>query len=426
MGNKVLFVNGPLTGHVFPSLGLVRELSKRGEQVTYCCTSKFQPFVERAGATFLPYPGGAYGELENWDLDKETRITDTEWDLTKTTWTEIVLAGFSKTIKKGEFDYIVHGHTYGAGYELGQLLAIPRICISPDFAKTSEGDSYKFSVGTALLNGLRHSPIVCIKEWLARSRLRSRFRVKPTPLRDLYFSRGDLTLVQTSRLLQPRSEEFDESYVFTGPSMHRDEDVVDFAHIFDDGLPIAYLSFGTVFPSLKLLKRCIQALMNFRGYVVVSTGNKLDLDEIGEVPDNFFVRKFVPQLQILNRTNVFISHGGANSINEALYCNVPLLLIPHACDQFRNAERVEELGAGLSLNRSEITDAQLLNAVNRLLEDPIYAINATRIGQSLRDAGGPRRGADAILAFIDEYKMRFPTSVAIKPSWTYASAQELG
>lgn len=92
-----------------------------------------------------------------------------------------------------------------------------------------------------------------------------------------------------------------------------------------------------------------------------------------------------------------------NSTNEGLYFDIPLILIPQSVDQPFVANRVAELNAGLVLNKDEITSEKLKESVNIILKDSKYKENSAKIGKSLRDAGGYKKGVDEILKLRDSF-----------------------
>ncbi len=108
---------------------------------------------------------------------------------------------------------------------------------------------------------------------------------------------------------------------------------------------------------------------------------------------------YVPQLEILQHTDVFITHGGMNSSSEALYYGVPLVVIPVMGDQPFVAKRVEELGAGIQLDRTNITPEILREAVEMILDNKSFREKSRKIGESLHAAGGYRRAVDEIVTF---------------------------
>jgi len=108
----------------------------------------------------------------------------------------------------------------------------------------------------------------------------------------------------------------------------------------------------------------------------------------------------VPQTAVLARASAFVTHGGINSVSEALLEGVPLVMIPQCNDQFAVADRVQELGAGIRLHRRRVTPGRLRKAVEKVLSSSSYRENARRIGDTLRAAGGPQRAAEEIIRYV--------------------------
>jgi len=143
--------------------------------------------------------------------------------------------------------------------------------------------------------------------------------------------------------------------------------------------------------------RCHSANLNYR--VVMSVGSRTDIASLGTIPGNFIVKAFVPQLQLLQRAALFITHGGMNSVNEGLCAGVPLLVIPQAADQTFIAQRVQQLGAGKMLRDSRLNAQQLRKAAAEILAQPAFRQVSAKIGASLRQGGGPALAVDEIEVF---------------------------
>jgi MGT family glycosyltransferase len=131
--------------------------------------------------------------------------------------------------------------------------------------------------------------------------------------------------------------------------------------------------------------------------VVVATGGECNVPD--EIPANFIVRSSVPQIEILRRAAAFVTHGGMNSVQEALYYGVPMAIVPQAADQFWIAARAAELGAALVLDSGRLRPGAIRASVSELLCGAGYAAAAASIAQSLHAAGGPTRAADRIQQF---------------------------
>ncbi len=146
-------------------------------------------------------------------------------------------------------------------------------------------------------------------------------------------------------------------------------------------------------------KKCFAAFKDYDVIFVLSIGNNLQVDNFKNIPENFIVRNYVPQLEILKYSNTFITHGGMNSVSEGLYYNVPLIVIPITADQPFVAQRVSELGAGISLLKDNINEENLKCSLDKLINESDLHKNATKISESYKNAGGYRRAADEIFNF---------------------------
>ncbi len=116
------------------------------------------------------------------------------------------------------------------------------------------------------------------------------------------------------------------------------------------------------------------------------------------------VYNYVPQLDILPEVDAFITRGGMNSVHEGLYYDVREVVVPRHFEQRLNGKRVAQTEAGVLLGDKHpygrVTAQELRQALDLVLGRPQYRQNAIRIGQTLKEAGGYRRAADEIEAFL--------------------------
>lgn len=132
---------------------------------------------------------------------------------------------------------------------------------------------------------------------------------------------------------------------------------------------------------------------------MLSIGRQTDLATLGPVPENFLLSAYVPQLEILPRTQVFVTHAGTNSVVESMYFGVPMVLIPQQPEQHLHAQHVVDMGLGVMLDKEAVNATSLLTAVERIAHDPTYRERIQHTQQSVRTAGGYQRAADAIIDF---------------------------
>jgi MGT family glycosyltransferase len=125
----------------------------------------------------------------------------------------------------------------------------------------------------------------------------------------------------------------------------------------------AYVSFGS-FLSVRgdVLRRVVEALASAGIVAAVATGST-PLSELGEIPDDWLVREYLPQVRLLASASLAVTHGGNNSVTEALGAGVPLLVLPFSTDQFAGAAAIEDAGVGLALAPNTATVDELRSAL---------------------------------------------------------------
>ena len=133
--------------------------------------------------------------------------------------------------------------------------------------------------------------------------------------------------------------------------------------------PIVYISLGS-FLSVRgdVLARVAEALRGLDVRVALAAGATRPA-ELGPVPESWLVRGTLPQVTLLRRASVAVSHGGNNSVTEALTAGVPLLLLPMSTDQFAGAAALEAAGLGTVLDPNALSTAEVRDAVAGLLDD---------------------------------------------------------
>ena len=148
--------------------------------------------------------------------------------------------------------------------------------------------------------------------------------------------------------------------------------------------------------------------------VVISTGDflyNLIYAEISQhklqLPKNTLIFPYVPQLEVLKRASLFITHAGANSVNEAIYYGVPMICVPMAYDQPRIAYRVtDELGFGIRIPPSELNKTKLRKAMHQILNDSSYLERVLSFTDIARKHNGCLTASDLIVDYINETKKK--------------------
>jgi zeaxanthin glucosyltransferase len=162
--------------------------------------------------------------------------------------------------------------------------------------------------------------------------------------------------------------------------------------------PLVYASFGSVHSRLDLddvIGTLATATTALGATLVI--GSESVAARAPELPPHVFAVPYAPQLALLERASVFVTHGGANSVMEGLYCGVPLLVVPLAGDQPLQAMLVDRAGAGAVLERERLTAGSVAAALARLLErrGSIHR-TVTRIRAAYRANDGARLAARVV------------------------------
>ncbi|SIR88214.1 glycosyltransferase, MGT family [Peribacillus simplex] len=392
---RVLFINGGSEGHINPTLGVVQELISCGEEVVYFTIEAFRERIEKTGATVRTFDGEKFIKAfisggRNYLLERINGLLRTA---------DIVIPSVLEQIKGEHFDYIIHDSMFGCGHLLAKILKLPAINSCTSFAQT------KASFDKMLEQLSEGIPTRIYDEFQSlTARVKGKYDVEIHSPYEVFCNLAQLTIVYTTREFQPIGEAFDQTYKFVGPSISSrlKQDNFDLAAI--KGQSPIYISLGTVFNrDVDFYKLCFEAFGNSNHTVVMSIGQQTPLIDLGEIPQNFIVKKYVPQTEVLKYTKLFITHGGMNSTNEGLYYGVPLIVIPQSADQPIIAGQVANIGAGIKLQMQSLTVNQLREAADHVLNDPSFHKTVSNLRESFQKSGGYHQAVDEIFEFKSQY-----------------------
>lgn len=128
----------------------------------------------------------------------------------------------------------------------------------------------------------------------------------------------------------------------------------------------------------------------------MSIGKNIDKKDLGEIPDNIYVYDYVPQLEILKRAKLFITHGGMNSTNEGMFFQVPLVIVSQSVDQPVVANGILELGLGKVIDKNEVTSKNIKTCCLEVLNNDMYGRNMVNMKEDILAAGGVNRAIEEI------------------------------
>ena len=368
---KILFINLPYHGHVVPTIGLVQELIKLGCEVTYLMPYDWEEKVKESGARF-------YGYNNHRQLSEQIKNA----------------YAAAETIVE-QFDFVIYEQFFFLGKHLAEKYNKPvaRIFTAP---VTNEKLMKSFITSKGPLSIFKY-------KWIAKAftkDIAKGISMKTDNwLDEIIYNPPKLNLVYTLREYQPYEDEFEEEqYKFLGPSIYeRKAEPFDFVK----GIkPIVYISLGTVLKGkTSFFQNCIEAFRDIDIDVIISVGKKFDSRKLKNIPNNIHVYNFVPQFQVLKIADVFVTHGGMNSILEALFCGASMVVIPFMSDQPVNARCIEKLGVGKRLEYADVNKDTLKDYVLSVLSDNDMKCNIEKVQMLIKQAPGNVGGAKMIIDY---------------------------
>jgi MGT family glycosyltransferase len=202
---------------------------------------------------------------------------------------------------------------------------------------------------------------------------------------------------QPAELEFPR-QQLPQCFHFTGPYHYSgSRPSVPFPYEQLTGQPLIYASLGTIQNRLLWVFRMIaEACKEFDEQLVISLGGGHGPGSLPDLPGKPIVVGYAPQLELLQKATLTISHAGMNTTLESLANGVPIVAIPISNDQPGVAARIAWTGAGTMVPLGQVRVERLRKVIKQVLTEDSYKQNAVRLQEAIRRAGGVSRAADII------------------------------
>jgi zeaxanthin glucosyltransferase len=199
----------------------------------------------------------------------------------------------------------------------------------------------------------------------------------------------------------PGSAADGKMYLSTFIDFARNEEPLD-AGGMDKSKPLVYCSLGTAaffYPySQRFFAAVVGASRLRRDWqFVLHVGDQYEKDQLGASEPNLLVRKRVPQLSLLKKASVMVTHGGFNSIMECIHFGVPMVIFPGLRDQPGAAVRAVHNGIALTEKMSRVTEERLVTLVSRAMEDDGLRRSLKEMKERIAD----EKDLETIIRFIE-------------------------
>lgn len=360
---QIAFLPLPQMGHIIPTLKLAKKLKQRGHQVSYFCIADMEEYISSQGLGFSPiltktFPRGSLIQQAKMKLSTAEMWTDLD----------------------------------GAVAELGAVFHTVRPdlllvdFVLQDLALLARKAGIACAVISTALDGYR-----------------------------MVFIQGVSNPADSLPALVLCPKEFDDPDVPSRPGWYHAEASIalerqepgDFPwDRLDEGRPLIFCTLGSHWEDYKeseaFFRNVLEAMRQKPDWqLLLALGNpRLDPRDLQPVPPNVVVVNWAPQLAILEKASIMMTHGGLGTVKECIFFGVPMIVFPVSWDQPKNADRVVYHGLGV---RGEIDASaeQIVRLLEQVASDPSFKMRTqamSRIFREIEDRGAGVELIERILA----------------------------
>jgi dTDP-L-oleandrosyltransferase len=404
-----LFMSLPDRGHLFPHMAVVRELVNRGNRVTFVTAPSMAELVISAGAEMLAYES----HYENIDDKVGVANDDSGSGMMTLGVAECasMLTAIEAAFGDDRPDLVAYDFAVSPGGRvLERKWGLPAIQIYPVFAQNEKYSFAESLMETAEEEHAGEQP-PSLDDWVSSPDMREWV----TAIEDLLATHGidsnfqdfmmpiqNFTLVYVPREFQPYGETFDERFAFVGPCL-QDRAFLGAWEPPKTDLPVVLASMGTVFNEMPdFFKKAIRAFTGAPVHVVMTVGGGFDPADLGELPDNIEVHRWVSHLGVLEHAKAFVTHAGMSSVTDALHVGCPIVAVPVSPMERSTGKQVADLNIGRLLLPDALTEDSLRETVLEVVADETTHKNMAEMKAHTANSGGTTRAAD----IIENYRAR--------------------
>jgi zeaxanthin glucosyltransferase len=412
---KIGFISLPLTGHLNPMTALARKLQARKHEVVFFGVPDAEPFVRAANLDFVPlgekeYPVGSiakeYAALAMLHGEEVVKYSAHEIHPKRC---QVALEQLpEKLVETGV-----------------EALVIDTIHFFVELVPMSMGMPFVHIWNVLHIDGSGTTP-PCFFSWPHETTPKARAR-NVEGLKKIGSHYGSITAVAQSyaerrglqidwnnpiatvsklAVITQTPKEFDfpgvpwpVQFHYTGP--FQDDTArapIPFPWEKLTGEPLIYASMGTLVNGLDQVFRTILDAVRAipESQLVLSVGNNLNIADLGLIPSNAIVLNRVPQIEVLKRAALCITHAGVNTTLESLSEGVPMVAIPIGFDQPGIAARIAYHGVGEFIEVEELTQERLSKLIQKVLKNHGYRDKARYFQKVIAETRGLDIAADVI------------------------------
>lgn len=408
-------ISPPVSGHIHPFCALGRELLARGHRVTYFQMADLEQKIRSEGIEFAAIgqidhpPGSLPRSLSQLGQLKGTAAL--RFTIRAVARTSVMVCRDAPAaIRAAGVEALLVDQMEPAGGAVAEHLELPFVTVCNALALNRDPVTppafSPWRYQPAWWARLRNRAGYALADWLLHpvSRVVSEYRAT-WKLREL--RSPDESFSTRCQICQvPREFDFPrpslpDTFHYVGPLRRPLPPAPSFPWERLGKLPVVYASLGTLQNSREPVFRCFaEACQPLPVQLVITHGGGLSAPEAQDLPGNPLVTDYAPQLDVLSRASLTLTHAGLNTVLDSLTCAVPVVAVPITYEQPAIGRRVEWTGSGQVVPLSSLNARSLRGVISEILADSRYAESASRMAAAIRKAGGVSRAADLVEAAV--------------------------
>lgn len=416
---KLAFVCPTASGHLNPSLGLASELQSRGHEVCLAVMRDGEAKAAAAGIRHCVVGEDEFprGEVAK-ELDKMGRLSGFAAFRAACEFLQrehlAHIRDLPRVCEAERFDGLVIDQGSCGAATVAQAIGIPYVTIANalwfnrDFSSPASSSSLVPRRGLFNRIGCRisHLPVQLLCKMIYKPINPKRQALGLPRLTYSNWAESDLAIV----CQQPDGFEWPDIALpnhlhFAGPffrSEAREADQIDWARF--ENRPLIYVSMGTAFNNIRSVFHAIaSACVGFDAHVLIALGNREA--QVGDGwPGAAVVVPHAPQLEVLKRATLVVTHAGLNTVLETLAHGVPMVALPVTGDQPAVAARMVRLGAGVALPVNQVREDRVRGLIRKVLTDSSFRDAAQRMQRTIAETQGRTRAAKIIELALSQGK----------------------
>lgn len=395
MSKRFLFVAWDGGGNIVPMLLIIRKLIAAGHTVTLLGNESVHLRTQEAGAAFLPYseysshdprtpqkdlvrPWEGRGPSEVAELVRQRMLFGPALSIAYD-----VLAA----VEKFQPDVIGVDYVIFGGFIAAEITGRPWAIIIPHGYPFPHAGCRGRGPFTLLFQRTIAAGLAPLNQ------ARQVLKLPPLSSTLEQYTRATRILLTTYNFFDEPGPEVPVQAAYVGSQLQLPSDTSNKS--LSDSLPLVLVSLSTVYQSQEsLLTRIIEALSFLPVRAIVLTGEASDKQGF-QSQGNVEVKAFLPHAEVLPRTSLLITHAGHGTVMGGLEHGVPQLCLPCTQDQFDNANRVAELGAGLALPSHSGAEV-IKQGIENLLNTGKYSAAARQLRQRVLSEYDPLAAVKAM------------------------------